>query len=120
MVMRSKDSRSTVRNSRAPHTSVKRRPMALVALPPPAGLGLSLLPLAGAESEWAGGSSLSDSFAPSKPLDREPINTTCPEVEGVPEGGVVKRVDYLSPRHLKVYFQCAAMPEHEQVVQLLL
>ena len=118
--MRSKDSRSTVRNSRAPHTSVKRRRMALVALPTAAVLGLSLIPLAGAQSELPGGSSLSDSFAPSKPLDREPINTTYPEVEGLPEGVDVNRVDYLSPRHLKVYIQSAAMPEHEQVVQILL
>src|SRR5699024_11460623 len=32
----------------------------------------------------------------------------------------VNRVEYLSPRHVKVYIQSAAMPEHEQVVQILL
>ena len=113
--MRSKDSRSTVRKP-----NYKRRRMALVALPTAAVLGLSLIPFAGAQSSLPGGGSLSDSFAPDTPPQRDPIDTTYPEVEGLPEGVDVNRVEYLSPRHVKVYIQSAAMPEQEQVVQILL
>ena len=118
--MRSKDSRSTVRSPQAKPASTKRRRMALVALPTAAVLGLSLIPFAGAQSLLPGGSSLSDSVAPGNPPQRDPINTTYPEVEGLPEGVDVNRVEYLSPRHVKVYIQSAAMPDHEQVVQILL
>ena len=113
--MRPTDSRSTVRKP-----NYKRRRMALVALPTAAVLGLSLIPFAGAQSSLPGGGSLSDSFAPGNPPKRDPIDTTYPEVEGLPEGVDVNRVEYLSPRHVKVYIQSAAMPEQEQVVQILL
>ncbi|MGP5378622.1 alpha/beta hydrolase-fold protein [Corynebacterium casei] len=113
--MRSKDSRSTVLKPGA-----KKRRMALVALPTAAVLGLSLIPFAGAQSSLPGGSSLSDAFAPGTPPQRDPINTEYPEVEGLPEGVDISRVEYLTPRHLKVYIQSAAMPEKEQVVQILL
>lgn len=111
--MRSKDSRSTVLKPGA-----KKRRMALVALPTAAVLGLSLIPFAGAQSSLPGGSSLSDSFAPGTPPQRDPINTEYPEVEGLPEGVDINRVEYITPRHLKVYIQSAAMPEKEQVVQI--
>ena len=116
--MRSKDSRSTVRKP-----GTMRRRMAFAALPTAAVLGLSLIPFAGAQSSLPGssnGSSLSDSFAPGEPPKRDTINTEYPEVEGLPEGVDVNRVEYLSPRHVKVYIQSAAMPEKEQVVQILL
>src|SRR5699024_9846635 len=125
MFMRPTDSRSTVRKP-----NYKRRRMALVALPTAAVLGLSLIPFAGAQSSLPRGGSrqsslpgrggLCYSFAPGNPPKRALIDTTYPEVEGLPDGVEGNRVEYLSPRHVKVYIHTAAMPAQEPVVQFLL
>ncbi|MDY3128159.1 MAG: alpha/beta hydrolase-fold protein [Corynebacterium sp.] len=109
--------------STASSTSVfKRRRLAAFAVPTAAALGLALIPLAGAQSSLPGGSgsSLTDFIAPGAPQQRSTINTEYPNVEGLPEGVAIKRVEYFSPRHIKVYIQSAAMPDQEMAVQILL
>lgn len=106
-------------SSRSPLTG--RTKLAIVAVPTALALGITLLPNAGAQSSSGGnGSSLSDAFAPGAPVERTPINTTYPEVEGLPEGVKVNRVEYLTPRHIMVYITSAAMPDKEQKVQIQL
>src|SRR5699024_11322014 len=105
---------STVRSPQAKPASTKRRRMALVALPTAAVLGLSLIPFAGAQSLLPGGSSLSDSVAPGNPPQRDPINTTYPEVDGLPEGVDVNRVEYLSPATVRVTSKPPPFPRLSQ------
>lgn len=104
-----------------------RRGIAAAALPTAIAVGVALLPGANAQSSLPnglssnGGSSLSDAFAPSNPPQRTPISTEeFPEIAGLPEGVSVNRIEYLSPRHVKVWVKSAAMPEQEIGVQILL
>lgn len=114
-------------NLRSPGSPTKaRKGLAIAALPTAVAVGLALLPNATAQSSLGaltqnlGSSGLSDSFAPSNPPQRTPLNTEYPTIEGLPEGVAVSRVEYLSNRHLKVYIKSAAMPDKEQIVQLQL
>lgn len=110
--MRTSSSRSPIKG---------RTKLAIVAVPTAMALGITLLPNAGAQSSGSSnGSSLSDAFAPSAPVERTPIETTYPDVEGLPEGVDINRVEYLSPRHVMVYIKSAAMPDKEQKVQIQL
>ena len=127
--------RDTASSSRSPKTSPKRssavfgrRRAAAVALPTAVLLGLAIVPVVNAQSTssdlssnlGSSGSSLSDDIRPSDPPVRTPIDTTYPEVEGLPEGVAVNRVDWLGPRYVRVYITSAAMPDKEQKVDILL
>ncbi|QNE90320.1 hypothetical protein H0194_04920 [Corynebacterium incognita] len=111
---------SSPRSPRAPRTAL--------ALPAALAVGLALAPVAtpvasaqsSALSGLSSNSGLSDSFAPSDPPKRTPIDTQRPVVDGLPKGVSVDRVEYLSPRHLMVYIKSAAMPGKLQKVQVLL
>ena len=109
--------------------SAARKGLTIAALPTAVAVGFALLPIANAQSlgsstegitDLLGNSNLSDSFAPSNPPQRTPVETEYPEIEGLPEGVSVSRVEYLTNRHLKVYIKSAAMPDKEQVVQIQL
>ncbi|MBK4173889.1 hypothetical protein GWO60_04830 [Corynebacterium macginleyi] len=108
--------------------SKARKGLAVAAVPTAVAVGLALLPHATAQSflgdinaaQSDNGSSLSDHFAPKDPPVRTPVETEYPEVEGLPDGVKINRVEYLSNRHLMVYIQSAAMPDHEQKVQIQL
>ena len=105
-----------------------RKGLAAAAMPTAIAVGLALLPNATAQSslgdmsssQSGNGSSLSDHFAPKDPPARTPVETEYPQVEGLPDGVKINRVEYLSNRHLMVYIQSAAMPDHEQKVQIQL
>ena len=105
-----------------------RKGLAVAAMPTAIAVGLALLPNATAQSslgdmssaQSGNGSSLSDHFAPKDPPARTPVETEYPQVEGLPDGVKINRVEYLSNRHLMVYIQSAAMPDHEQKVQIQL
>lgn len=117
--MRSTDRRSP---SQAQKT---RRGIAAAAVPTALAVGLALLPSAAAQSSLGSGLSsngaLSDAFAPSAPQQRTPISTEqSPQIGGLPEGVSVSRIEYLSPRHVKVWINSAAMPGKEVGVQILL
>ena len=120
-------SRSTKAGLRSP--SAARKGLTIAALPTAVAVGLALLPMANAQSSDAssqgltdmlGSSNFSDSFAPADPPQRTPIDTEYPDIEGLPEGVEVSRVEYLTNRLLKVYIKSAAMPDKEQVVQIQL
>ena len=109
--------------------SAARKGLTIAALPTAVAVGFALLPIANAQSSGSssdgitdllGSSNLSDSFAPSNPPQRTPVETEYPKIEGLPEGVSVSRVEYLTNRHLKVYIKSAAMPDKEQVVQIQL
>lgn len=105
-----------------------RKGLAVAAMPTAIAVGLALLPNATARSSLGDISSaqpgndgsLSDQFAPKDPPARTPVETEYPQVEGLPDGVKINRVEYLSNRHLMVYIQSAAMPDHEQKVQIQL
>lgn len=105
-----------------------RKGLAVAAVPTAIAVGLALLPNATAQSSLGdissaqpgGGGSLSDHFAPKDPPARTPVETEYPEVEGLPDGVKINRVEYLSNRHLMVYIKSAAMPDQEQKVQIQL
>lgn len=110
--------------------SAARKGLTIAALPTAVAVGFALLPMANAQSSGSssgegitdilGSSNFSDSFAPSNPPQRTPIETEYPDIEGLPDGVSVSRVEYLTNRHLKVYIKSAAMPDKEQVVQIQL
>lgn len=136
--MRSSATRFNLRfpgNSRRTAIRGSRRGLALAAVPTALAVGVSLAPhvapfntpeasaqspAADLSSAIGGGSSLSDSIAPSDPPKRTPIDTQYPKVEGLPAGVDVTRVEYRSPRDVMVYIKSAAMPEKEQKVNILL
>lgn len=104
-----------------------------LAVPAVVALGLSLAPVvaptAGAQdmsdlgslsSNMSSNSGFSDSFKPSNPPKRTPIDTKRPDVGGLPKGVSIDRVEYMSDRHLMVYLKSAAMPGKLQKVQVLL
>ncbi|MCK6161795.1 alpha/beta hydrolase-fold protein [Corynebacterium simulans] len=122
--MRKNASASSLRSPGSPTKA--RKGLAIAALPTAVAVGLSLLPNATAQSSLGsltqnlGSSNLSDAFAPGTPPERTPIQTEYPEVEGLPEGVDISRVEYLTNRNLRVYIKSAAMPDKEQVVQIQL
>ncbi|AVH89152.1 putative esterase [Corynebacterium camporealensis] len=100
-----------------------RKGLTVAALPTAVAVGLALLPSAAAQSslgDLSSNSSLSDAIAPQDPPKRTPINTEYPDVEGLPEGVDIKRVEYLTNRNLMVYIQSAAMPNEDMKVQIQL
>lgn len=98
-----------------------RRGVGIVAVPTALALSFSMVPAAQAQSSaFPSGSSLSDAFAPSAPPERTPINTEYPDVEGLPGGVDVTRVEYRTPRDVMVYIKSDAMPEQEVKVNILL
>lgn len=121
-------SRKTLRSPRAPRLS--RRGLAIAAVPTAVAVGIAVLPSAGAQqapsnpaavgSSSLGGPGFSDAFAPSAPVQRTPVETTHPQVEGLPDGVSIDHVEYYSSRHLMVYIRSAAMPDKLQKVQILL
>lgn len=93
--------------------------LAAAALPTSLALGLSLSPMAPSASAQ-GSSGLSDYLRSGEPPERSPINTEYPEVEGLPEGVDIERVEWYTNRHISVYINSAAMPDSPIQVQILL
>ncbi|MBZ8176643.1 hypothetical protein GSS88_02370 [Corynebacterium sp. 3HC-13] len=58
--------------------------------------------------------------APGEPPVRTPVETTYPDVGGLPAGVSVDRVEWISSRHIKVFIKSAAMPDQLMQVQILL
>ena len=121
--------RRSAKDSGLRSPSAARKGLTIAALPTAVAVGFALLPIANAQSsssssegitDLLGSSNFSDSFAPSNPPQRTPVETEYPKIEGLPEGVSVSRVEYLTNRHLKVYIKSAAMPDKEQVVQIQL
>lgn len=107
--------RDTARSPERPLASwSKTKKASLIALPTALVLGLGSIPVVGAQSSLgglsSGGSSLSDSFAPEDVPQRSPINTTYPDVEGLPAGVSVDRVEWITPHRVAVFIKSAAMP----------
>ena len=130
--MRDTASRSPRRNGR------RNRRLAALAIPAAVATGLAIIPAVNAQNADDGGgsslsslgssdlgssnlgSSLSDSFAPGEPPQRSPIDTTYPEVEGLPDGVSIDRVEWITPRHIAIFINSAAMPDEPIQVQMLL
>ena len=91
--------------SSSPFSRLKRRTLAAVAAPTALVLGFGALPVAGAQS------SLTDGITPGTPPQRSVIDTTYPDVEGLPAGVEVDRVVWKSPRHIEMWIKSAVMPE---------
>ncbi len=106
---------------RAPRTRRTRRPawLAAAALPAALAVGMSVAPAVNAQSSLPG-SSLSDSIRPGEPPQRSILNTEYPDVEGLPAGVDIDRVEWLGNRHVAVWIESAAMPEQLMQVQILL
>ena len=103
--------------------SPQRRPwLAAVILPTTLALGLSVAPAATAQSILPGssGSSLSDSIRPSDPPQRTPMNTEYPDIDNLPAGVSVERLEWITERRVALFIRSAAMPDQLQQVQILL
>lgn len=102
--------------SRSPQ---RRRPwLAALVLPTTVALGLSLAPAATAQG--LPGSSLSDSIRPSDPPQRTPVSTEYPDVQGLPAGVDVQRIEWITNRRIALFIESAAMPGELIQVQMLL
>ncbi|MGP6175240.1 alpha/beta hydrolase-fold protein [Corynebacterium sp. A21] len=97
--------------------------IAAAAVPTAAALSLSLAagPAMAQSSGSSGGSSgLSDYLQSDTPPERSPINTEYPEVEGLPAGVSIDRVEWYTNRHISIFINSAAMPDSPIQVQMLL
>ena len=102
--------------SRSPRRSSRRRSAWLAATAVPAALavGLTIAPAAHAQS------SFSDYLRSEGDTQRTPVETEYPNVEGLPAGVEVNRVEWITDRRIAVWIQSAAMPEELMQVQILL
>ncbi|QGU05717.1 alpha/beta hydrolase-fold protein [Corynebacterium comes] len=100
--------------SRSPQR--RRTWLAALVIPTTVALGLSLAPAAIAQS----GSSLSDSIRPSDPPQRTPVSTEYPDVQGLPAGVDVQRIEWITNRRVALFIESAAMPGELIQVQMLL
>src|SRR5690606_5722836 len=73
-----------------------------------------------APAQISSGSSLSDSIRPSDPPQRTPVSTEYPDVQGLPEGVDVQRIEWITNRRIALFIQSAAMPDELIQVQMLL
>ncbi len=104
--------------SRSPQ---RRRPwLAAVVVPTTLALGLAVAPAAHAQGALPGSSDLSDSFRPTDPPQRTPINTTYPDIANLPAGVEVQRVEWITNRRVALFISSAAMPDELIQVQILL
>lgn len=96
--------------------------IAAAAVPTAAALSLSLAagPATAQSSSSSGSSGLSDYLQSDTPPERSPINTEYPEVEGLPTGVSVNRVEWYTNRHLSIFIDSAAMPDTPIQIQMLL
>lgn len=92
--------------------------IAAAAVPTTLALGLSLAPAAVAQS--SGSSGLSDYLQSGPPPERSTLSTEYPDIEGLPEGVSVDRVEWYTNRHVAVFINSAAMPEEPIPVHMLL
>ena len=102
--------------SRSPQR--RRTWLAAAVLPTTVALGISMAPAAPAQI--SSGSSLSDSIRPSDPPQRTPVSTEYPDVQGLPEGVDVQRIEWITNRRIALFIQSAAMPDELIQVQMLL
>ncbi|QGU08535.1 Diacylglycerol acyltransferase/mycolyltransferase Ag85C precursor [Corynebacterium occultum] len=101
----------------------RRRSLWIAAAAVPTAAALSLSLAAGpatAQSSIGGSSGLSDYLQSDTPPERSPINTEYPEIEGLPAGVSVDRVEWYTNRHLSIFINSAAMPDSPIQVQMLL
>ncbi|GAB3702238.1 alpha/beta hydrolase-fold protein [Corynebacterium nasicanis] len=83
-------------------------------------LGLSVTPAVHAQSSLPGSSDLSDSFRPSDPPQRTPLRTEYPDIDNLPSGVALERVEWITNRRIALFIRSAAMPGELQQVQILL
>lgn len=102
--------------------SLRRRSLwiAAAAVPTSLALTLSMAPMATAQSSIPGSSGLSDYLESDTPPERSPINTEYPDVEGLPAGVDIDRVEWYTNRHISIFINSAAMPDEPMQVQMLL
>lgn len=115
--------------SRSPRRTARRnRHLAALAIPSAVAVGLAVVPvapMASAQGLSSGlgagnGSGFSDSVAPGQPTPRSPYETTYPEVEGLPAGVSVDRVEWITNRRVRVFINSAVMPGKPVQVDILL
>lgn len=102
--------------SRSSRRSSRRRSAWLAATAVPAALavGLTITPTVHAQS------SFSDYLRSEGDTQRTPVDTEYPNVEGLPDGVEVDRVEWITDRRIAVWIQSSAMPEELMQVQILL
>ena len=102
--------------SRSSRRSSRRRSAWLAATAVPAALavGLTITPTVHAQS------SFSDYLRSEGDTQRAPVDTEYPNVEGLPDGVEVDRVEWITDRRIAVWIQSSAMPEELMQVQILL
>ncbi|WIM67509.1 alpha/beta hydrolase-fold protein [Corynebacterium breve] len=107
--------------SRSPRTASRRAWLTAVAIPTALIMGISAAPAGAQDLSSIPGSSLSDGFKPGTPQQRTPIDTEYkPQIEGLPEGVEVDRIEWLTNRRVAVFIKSAAMPQELIQVQILL
>ncbi len=100
--------------------------LAAIAAPTVIAAGIAVVPAeaqnaSDLSSDMSSGSGISDGIRPSDPPPRTPIEVdNNPQVEGLPEGVSVDRIEWLTQRRVAVYIKSAAMPDKPIQVQILL
>ena len=100
--------------------------LAAIAAPTVIAAGIAVVPAeaqngSDLSSAMSSGRGISDGIRPSDPPPRTPIEVdNNPQVEGLPEGVSVDRIEWLTQRRVAVYIKSAAMPDKPIQVQILL
>ncbi|KGF24257.1 alpha/beta hydrolase-fold protein [Corynebacterium tuscaniense] len=112
---------------RFPRKASKGQMLAIAAVPTALAVGVAVVPAvaqigsADLSSSLSSGRGLSDGLRPSDPPQRTPIEVDeNPQIEGLPEGVTVDRIEWLTQRRVAVFINSAAMPGEPIQVQILL
>ena len=101
--------------------------LAIAAVPTALAVGVAVVPAVAqiGSSDLSGslssGRGISDGLRPSDPPQRTPIEVDeNPQIDGLPEGVTVDRIEWLTQRRVAVFINSAAMPGDPIQVQILL
>ena len=112
---------------RFPRKATKGQMLAIAAVPTALAVGVAVVPAVAqiGSSDLSGslssGRGISDGLRPSDPPKRTPIEVDeNPQIDGLPEGVTVDRIEWLTQRRVAVFINSAAMPGDPIQVQILL
>lgn len=103
-----------------------RQLFAIAAVPTAIAVGVSAAPAGaqspnGLSSSLSSGRGISDGLRPSDPPKRTPLKVEeDPQIDGLPAGVTVDRIEWLTQRRVAVFINSAAMPDEPIQVQILL
>ena len=112
---------------RFPRKATKGQMLAIAAVPTALAVGVAVVPAVAQigssdlSSSLSSGRGISDGLRPSDPPKRTPIEVDeNPQIDGLPEGVTVDRIEWLTQRRVAVFINSAAMPGETIQVQILL